>query len=135
MSKLCFHWDENQLLMADSRAQSRLLKQWTHTAKAFGVNHLLVIGSPPKNNDNEITIETFKSYQDVREKYDSQYIVITEKGNDVFYVDFPEGDKIYVVGSNYANPEINNGDITVSIKAKIPLFDLVAASIVMYEAQ
>lgn len=135
MNKLVFHWDENVLLTMDERTQSRLLKQWTHTAKAFGIYHLLIIGKPPANNDADILIEDFKSYQEIRDKYESNYVVIIEGGKPIGEIEKPHGEIIYVVGSNYADPEVRAGDIAVGIKAGIPLFDLVAASIILHEAQ
>lgn len=132
MRALVFHWDENQTFKSDERAQKRLLKQWTHTAKAFDVYKLLIVGNPPQNNDAEITIETFDSYAEVREKYKSKYVVITEKGKDK--VKYPK-DCIFVVGSNYSDPEVRKGDIAVSIKANIPLWDVVAAGIILDRAQ
>lgn len=131
MNGLVFHYDNAEAL--DRKAHKRLLKQWTHTAKAFGIYHLIVIGKKvPQINDAEITIEQFGSYQEVREAHpDEKYVVLTETGKDVDKFKFPK-DAFYVLGSNYAEPEIRQGDLTVSIAANIPLWDVVAAGIVLY---
>ena len=138
MKALCFHWDESETLLADRRAQKRLLKQWTHTAKAFGVDTLIIIcdGDPPVINDEEIKIELFPNYNDVREAYYSlEYVVITAVGLAFDEVKYPRQNVIFVVGSNYADPELMDGDIAVGIKGSIPLWDVVAAGIVLNKAQ
>lgn len=137
MKGLVFHWDDNETLKADKRAQKRLLKQWTHTAKAFGIYHLLIIGKEiPVINDSEIEIQTFETYNDVRAAYqDVKYIIITEDGKDLEKVKFPKSNVLFVLGSNYSNPQINDNDIIVSIEGNIPLWDVVAAGIVLYKAQ
>ena len=139
MNSLAFHWDEAEAFTKDQKAQKKLLKQWTHTAKAFGIYHLMVIGEEtaiPVLGDIEVKIEFFDNYHQIRKAYPkSKYVVITEEGKDVEKVKFPSGDVIYVVGSNYSNPATNKGDVLVSIKANIPLWDVVAAGIVLYKAQ
>ena len=116
-----------------------MLKQWTHTAKAFGIYHLLIIGDEkaiPVLGDTEIKIEHFENYHQIRKQYKKhKYVVITEEGKDVEKVKFPTGNALYVVGSNYSNPAVNKGDLLVSIKANIPLWDVVAAGIVLHKAQ
>ena len=134
MRGLVFHYDNAEALAR--KAHKRLLKQWTHTAKAFGVDHLLIIGGDiPEIYDTEITIERFEDYPSVREAYPkNKYVVITESGKSLGSVKLPK-DALYVLGSNYSDPVVTEGDITVSIKAKIPLWDVVAAGIVLHKAQ
>lgn len=132
MVKLCFHWDKNVSFLSDVKAQERLLKQWTHTAKAFGIYHLLIVGNPPANNDAEMTIESFTNYQEIRDKYTEQYVILTEHGTNLNDFTVPEGDLIYVLGSNYAEPVITAGDVTVGLDALIPLWDVVAAGVILY---
>ena len=137
MKALCFYWDESETLKADMRAQKRLLKQWTHTAKAFGISKLLIIGDQvPVINDTEITIEVFKSYEYVRHCYDDYlYVVITEKGMDIEEINIPYSDNmLFVVGSNYSNPVEYEGDLLVGINANVPLWDVVAAGIVLHRS-
>jgi len=136
MRKLCFHWDGAEAFRKDEVAKKKLLKQWTHTAKAFGIFNLIVIGDRdaiPIIGDIEVSIEYFDKYSDVRDIYpDEKYVVLTEKGKRE--VEFPE-DCIFVVGSNYADPQENKGDILVGIKSGIPLWDVVAAGIILHKAQ
>lgn len=136
MRRLCFHWDEAEAFKKSDTARKKLLKQWTHTAKAFGVFDLIVVGAKaniPVIKDLEINIEVFSSYADVRTAYDnSEYVVITETGKGE--VAFPK-DCIFVVGSNYSNPQENEGDILVKIEADIPLWDVVAAGIILHRAR
>lgn len=133
MNRLCFYWDDNVTLLADVKAQERLLKQWTHTAKGFGIYHLLVVGNAPPNNDAEITIESFTTYQEIRDKYSTeQYVVLIEAGTDMDNFTALSGDLIYVLGSNYSDPIVIEGDVTVGLSASIPLWDVVAAGIVLY---
>lgn len=136
MKGLVFHWDEKLTLLADRSAQMRLMKQWTHTAKGFGAYHLCVIGAAPDNYDSEVTIDRFNTYQEVRDKYRTYtYVVIINSGQDVESVKFPEGDVMFVVGSNYSDPVVNDGDVTVGISGSIPLYDVIAAGIVLHKAQ
>lgn len=137
MKGLVFHWDDNETLKADKRAQKRLLKQWTHTAKAFGIYHLLIIGKEiPVIDDNEIEISIYECYSDIRADYkDVKYVIITEDGEDLEKIMLPKSNVLFVLGSNYSNPQINDNDITVSIEGNIPLWDVVAAGIVLYKAQ
>lgn len=136
MKGLVFHWDENEILKADKRAQKRLLKQWTHTAKAFGIYNLLIIGDEiPINHDSEVTINIFKDYLHIRKKYSKyKYVVITEEGDNLKQVKFPTKNVLFVLGSNYSNPQVHDKDIAVSIEGNIPLWDVVAAGIVLHEA-
>lgn len=137
MKGLVFHWDENQTFKSSKRAQKRLLKQWTHTAKAFGFYNLLIIGKDvPMINDTEINILVFNDYLEIREEYENyKYVIITEKGKDIDSVKFPTKDVLYVVGSNYSDPIVTDGDILVGIKGNIPLWDVVAAGIILHRAQ
>lgn len=133
MNKLLFHWDDNEVLLADAHAQAKLLKQWTHTAKAFGIYDLLIIGNSPVSGDVEITIEKFATYQEARDAYiDSQFVLLTEDGQDISAFAPPDGEVIYALGSNYANPIAHTGDATVGIAAAVPLWDVVAAGIVLH---
>jgi uncharacterized protein (DUF1330 family) len=130
---LVFHYDNAEVL--DRKAHKRLLKQWTHTAKAFGIDHLLIIGEAPEIHDAEIVIDYYEDYQQIREAYpDNKYVVIIESGKPLGSVKLPK-DALYVLGSNYADPIVNEKDITVSIKADIPLWDVVAAGIVLHKAK
>lgn len=139
MKILVCHWDDAEAFKGNQKAKKKLLKQWTHTAKAFGIHHFIVIGEEsaiPVLNDAEIKIDFYDNYHQVRKDYPKhKYVVMTEEGKDIEKVKFPTGDVIYVVGSNYSNPATNKGDVLVSIKAKIPLWDVVAAGIVLYKAQ
>ena len=138
MNSLVFHWDEAEAYKKDQLAKKKLLKQWTHTAKAFGVYNLMVIGnsdSIPVLGDTEIAITQYDNYEQVRAAHKkAKYVVITEEGKPIESVKFPKKNVIFVVGSNYANPKINDKDITVAIKANIPIWDVVAAGIVMSRA-
>jgi len=139
MKGLVFHWDTAIAFDTSEIARKKLLKQWTHTIKAFGVYKLIVIGGGdlvPPMEDLEITMEKFTTYDEVLIAYPGHSrVVLVDTGTDVDSVVFPTGDVLFVLGSNYANPIVNEGDTTVSVSAIIPLWDVVAAGIVLHKAQ
>lgn len=139
MEGLVFHWDDAAAFSKSDMARKKLLKQWTHTAKAFGVYNLMIIGDPasiPVVEDLEMTVQDFATYDAVRAAYPTHvYVVMTEVGEPIESITFPAEPSFLVAGSNYANPVINEGDITVSITALLPLWDVVAAGIVLHKAQ
>lgn len=134
MKSLLFYWDVSEVFVG-KKISKRLLKQWSHTAKAFGVSRLIIIGKNiPKLLDAQIKIEVYESYSKARSEIDAQFVVIIESGKPLNDVIFPEEETVFVVGSNYSDPEVNDGDITVSIEAGIPLWDIMAATIVLHKA-
>ncbi len=137
MIALLCHHDESAAF--GRKASKRLLKMWTHTAKAFGISNLIVIGekeSVPYIGDEEIAIEVFSHISEARAKYSEFcWVVAHEEGYNVdeYTYELPE-DVIFAVGSNYADPVLYEDDIVVSIDSQIPLWDIVAAGIILHEA-
>lgn len=136
MPALVCHWDDSMVFKKADFARKKLLKQWTHTCKAFDIPHLIIIGklnSIPILGDVGVKIEYFEDYSAVRQAYPNKtYIVIVEGGADLARFTHPK-ECFYVLGSNYSNPKILKGDLAVGIKAKIPLWDVVAAGIVLQD--
>lgn len=135
---LSFYWDNSEVFNASRKAQKRLLKQWTHTAKAFGIHTLLVIGKEvPRITDREVELVRFDSYADVRMEYSkAQFVVITGQGTETIEnANLPHKQIVFQLGSNYSDPEIRPNDITIKIDADIPLWDVVAAGIVLHGAR
>ena len=139
MNKLAFHWDDAEALQSSALTQKKLLKQWTHTAKAFGIYNLIIIGDVdniPKILDLELSIEYFNTEDNLREAYpDGQYILLTESGEDIETFTMPAGDSIFLLGSNYEDPIEMDKDYKIGITANIPLWDVVAAGIVLHKVK
>lgn len=134
MIAVCCYFDGAEVFKDNSRAAKKILKRWTHICKAFGVYHLIVIGKDvPTINDTEIEVEVFKTYGEVRKKYKKENFVVAIEGGEDLKPFRHHKEDIYVFGSNYADPEIRDGDRTVGISALIPLHDINAAAIVLHD--
>lgn len=133
MIALCCYFDDAAILKESSRASKKILKQWTHLCKAFKVYHLIVIGKDvPTIHDAEIKVEVFKTYNEVRDKYQKEKFVVVIEGGEPLKSFRHHKSCIYVVGSNYSDPEVRQGDRTVGLHAAIPLHDINAAAIVLH---
>lgn len=137
MRAICFYWDDGEILNRDIVCQRRLMKQWTHTAKAFGVHTLLCIVQnhmPELVFDVEVNFVCYTTLAQVRAAYpDHTFVVLTENGQPADVPNIPMEDVIYVTGSNYSEPATEEGDILVAYQSDIPLWDIVAMSLLLEE--
>lgn len=134
MIAVCCHFDGAEVFKQSPRAAKKILKQWTHLCKAFGIYHLIVVGkNVPANNDTEINVEILDSYSDVKKKYKGEEFVIAIKGGEDLKPFRHHKSCIYVFGSNYGDPPVEEGDRTVGIESMIALHDINAASIILHD--
>lgn len=146
MIAVCCHWNDAEAFTKADFARKKILKQWTHTCKAFGVYHLIVIGDMdaiPVLGDVEIKVERFSTYAEVKDKYKNEnFVVVASGGEDLKPFRHPKS-CIYVFGSNYAG-DIKPGknDKCVGIKTAplagyedkfFPLHDSAAAAIILHD--
>lgn len=133
MITLIGYWEEAEAFKKDKLAIKKLYKMWTHACKSLGVDKLIMIGkNVPIIGDLEIQMESYLTYEEAREACSGTPVVITESGTPIKKFKHPKNDTVYIVGDNYNNPKVLEGDLTVGIDAKIPLHDIIAASIVLH---
>lgn len=139
MKAICFYWDDSAIINSDGRCQRRLMKLWTHTAKAFGITRLLCICNdfvPELVFDVEVDFTVYPDVEAVRAEFpDFKFVVLTERGQPLDSVTIPEDNVVYMTGSNYSEPITEEGDVLVSFTADIPLWDIVAMSLLLNEVR
>ena len=132
MIKVCAYWDCK--IGSGSEIKRRLYQFYDFTAKAFGIEDLLLI-----DEDNSCTIDPpnlFSSVQEVRRKFDGLVPVFISVKGKTPLKDFKHpANALYIVGKNYTGYDIPGGaeSIKIETSGSVPLWAHVALGIVLMD--
>lgn len=135
MIGLMIHWDVAEVIARSQKANEKILKMYSHTAKAFDVTELIIIDkeeAAPLLGDTEIKTTYYENIDAALKNYnDCEIIYIDPDGANTYEYDHPKDNVVYIVGSDFSTFNIPDSATVVGFNSKFPVHATVAAGIVL----